>query len=85
MLERAILMGDTGVIQPADLRFSVPTEAQPGRSDDGLTMAEVERRHIERVLRAEKGRIDPAAQRLGLPRSTLYKRIKALGIAVPKG
>ena len=50
----------------------------------GLTLAELERQHIERVLREAGGRVAEAAQRLGVPRSTLYQKIKALGIEVSK-
>jgi len=42
----------------------------------------VERHHIERVLGEEGGHVERAARRLGVPRSSLYERIKRLGIAV---
>jgi transcriptional regulator of acetoin/glycerol metabolism len=40
----------------------------------------VERRHIELVLREENGHVERAARRLGIPRSSLYQRIKQLGL-----
>ncbi len=35
---------------------------------------------IQRVLDDEAGGVDRAAQRLGIPRSTLYKKIKKYGL-----
>ena len=49
-----------------------------------MTLAELERRHIERVLLREHGNVAAAAKKLGLPRSSLYQRIKDFGIVVPK-
>ena len=39
---------------------------------------------IERILRAEGGRVYPAAERLGIPVSTLYKKIKRYGLGVSR-
>jgi DNA-binding NtrC family response regulator len=80
VLERAVLLGDRAHISLRDLRFE-PLPADPGGGDEGhLTLVEVERRHIERVLRLEHGRVDRAAQRLGVPRSSLYQKLKRFGI-----
>ncbi len=49
-----------------------------------LTLVELERRHIERVLDAEGNRVDEAAKRLGIPRSSLYQKIKTYGILLSK-
>ena len=46
-----------------------------------LTLREVERRHIERVLAAEGGHVERAARRLGIPRSSLYQKLKSLGLS----
>jgi DNA-binding NtrC family response regulator len=85
VLERAALLTAGRQVGSKDLRFSTDGDPQPTAGESTLTLAEVERRHIERVLREEKWRVDPAARRLAVPRSTLYKRIKALGIEVPRG
>ena len=44
------------------------------------TLVDVERAHIERVLRAEGGRVEAAAKKLGIPRSSLYQKINKYGI-----
>ena len=58
--------------------------SKPAPYDLDRTLIEVEKQHIERVLRAEGGRVEAAARRLGIPRSSLYQRIKRHGIAVKK-
>jgi transcriptional regulator of acetoin/glycerol metabolism len=49
-----------------------------------MTLEEVERRHIVAVLAEEDGRVEAAARRLGVPRSSLYKRLRALGLAASR-
>jgi transcriptional regulator with PAS, ATPase and Fis domain len=43
-----------------------------------LPLAEVEERYIEKVLKEEGDSVPQAAQRLGIPRSTLYQKLKTL-------
>ena len=77
VLERAVLHAEGRALQPEDLRF----EQQHSRSADNLyhsrlTLAELERLHIHRVLEEESGEVAAAAVRLGIPKSTLYQRLK---------
>ncbi|HET9594088.1 MAG TPA: response regulator [Anaeromyxobacteraceae bacterium] len=70
-------------------RRRILTEAAtaPGSSAaelDGLTLRELERRAIERALQNENSRVVAAAKRLGIPRSTLYQKLKEFGIPVPR-
>ena len=78
IIERAVLLGEGGVIGRRDLRF----EAVPPAVDDEstLTLRELERRHIERVLRDTHGKVEPAARRLGISRSSLYQKLKEYGL-----
>ena len=50
--------------------------ARRGALARGLTLAELEREYIERVLEAEGGNKTRAAQRLGLDRKTLYRKLE---------
>jgi DNA-binding NtrC family response regulator len=89
VLERALLLCGRDVLEPADLRFEGPAAAAPApaeapASDTLLTLEEIERRHIERVLRDMGGRVAEASQRLGIPRSTLYQKIKRFSISLPR-
>jgi DNA-binding NtrC family response regulator len=79
VLERAILLSGRNVLARRDLRFEA-TEANASPGDLDRTLVEVERRHIERVLRAEGGRVEAAAKKLGIPRSSLYQKLKKFGI-----
>ena len=47
------------------------------------TLEEVQREHIQRVLRAQRGNIKATAQILGISRTTLYKKIRDYGIDAP--
>ena len=78
VLERGLLVAEGDVIRPQDLRFA--TLAAPPANDAVLSLDELERRGIERALDAEGGHVGRAAQRLGVPRSSLYKKIKRYGL-----
>jgi len=90
VLERAVLLGEKNLIQPQDLKLEAVTAQElPLLSSDGnyasnLTLEEVERRHIELVLREEKGKVEAAAKRLGIPRSSLYNMVKRYQIPLSR-
>ncbi len=87
VLERAALRAADGEIQPSDLSFANlqmdPTTASPAAREGG-TLAEIERREIERALTEEQGRVSAAAKRLGLARSTLYDKLREHAIDLAK-
>jgi DNA-binding NtrC family response regulator len=45
-----------------------------------MTLEELERKHISFVLHNENGKVERAAAKLGIPRSTLYVKLKQYGI-----
>lgn len=49
----------------------------PAPADTRLTLEEVEQRHIASVLEEENGHVERAARRLGIPRSSLYAKIRS--------
>jgi DNA-binding NtrC family response regulator len=81
VLEHACLMRRGSVLTPDDLRLRPTDAAASAEGDEDLTLEELERRHIERTLRRMRGRVDEAARILGIPRSTLYQKIKRFGLA----
>jgi DNA-binding NtrC family response regulator len=85
VLERAILLSDRKTIAAKDLRFDAASAAGGMEDLSDLTLEEMERRHIELILRQEQGRVVAAAQRLGVPRSSLYQKIQKYGIIIPRG
>ena len=82
VLERAVLFGAGPVLAAEDLRFDTAASAPPA-ADPGLTLLEMERRAIEAALSREHGRVALAATRLGIPRSTLYQKLKQHRISIP--
>ncbi|HSM91379.1 MAG TPA: sigma-54 dependent transcriptional regulator [Anaeromyxobacteraceae bacterium] len=76
VLERAVLLSESGRLQAADLRLGPAAGGSGERAREGMTLAEVEREHVQRVVEACGGRVEEAAARLGLSRSSLYERLK---------
>jgi DNA-binding NtrC family response regulator len=82
-LERAMLAGETGPIERRHLILELSPTSGNANELGGGTLEQLERAYIERVL-LEEQRVDTAAQRLGIPRSSLYQKLRALGIELPK-
>ena len=85
VLERALLTARKATLEPSHLGLehaAAPTPP-PGEGLAGLdcTLADLERRYVELVLRRERGQVDRAAERLDLPRSTLYQKLKLYGLS----
>ena len=81
VLERAALLSGKDVIGRADLRFEALGAVESVTNDSDLTLAQVETRHIERALRMVNWKVEEAAERLGIPRSPLYQKIKLYGLS----
>ncbi len=78
VIERAMLVSSSPIIHAADLRLD-PARAGPARSRgsaSGGTLDEIEWQHIQRAIEEERGSVSRAALRLGIPRSTLYQKLK---------
>jgi DNA-binding NtrC family response regulator len=81
-LERALLRSGGREIEAAHLALGsalLVAGASP-LTGTPVTLEEVERLHIARILAEEGGHVDNAARRLGVPRSTLYKKIGRSGV-----
>jgi len=76
-LERALLSAGGGPIERRHLSLA---PGPPGPRVPGGTLEQMERAHIESVLDEERGHVQRAARRLGIPRSTLYQKLRALGL-----
>jgi DNA-binding NtrC family response regulator len=82
VLERVALTGESRIIEAQDLNLTqrTPSAMASSESEPALTLAELERQHIARVLHEESGKVAQAALKLGIPRSTLYQKLKIYGI-----
>ena len=93
-LERAVLTRQGHVIDVEDLSLGAsprreapvavgsPEAALPRASS--MTLLEVERRHILRVMEEVGFQVEAAAPLLGIPRSTLYVKLKTHGISTSR-
>ena len=84
VLERAVLRTREPMLTSSDLRFAaaLPARAQGASGGDGpiSTLAESEREALQRRLARARGNVGVAADLLGVPRSTLYGRLKEQGL-----
>ena len=85
VIERAVLLSERNTITLEQFQFDGhASSAAIGHFDPNLTLQELEKQQIERVLGQEHGRVEKAAKRLGIPRSSLYQKIKKHGITLSK-
>jgi DNA-binding NtrC family response regulator len=78
VLERAILLTQSEVLRCADLRLDRAKPAgRPAAAAAAGTLDDAGWVHIQRALDDEQGHVGRAALRLGIPRSTLYQKLKA--------
>jgi len=85
VIERAALLAVTGMIDARDLPLGAEIGAAarltPAHS---LTLAELERRHIESVLQRTNWHQGRAAELLGISPKTLYRKIREYGFRRPE-
>ena len=77
-VERLLILTPGGTIDVDDLPENLHVRKPPVATTDerSLLLAEVERRHMVRVLDATGGNMSPAAKRLGVDRGTLYRKVQ---------
>jgi DNA-binding NtrC family response regulator len=81
VLERAVLVAEGSVIRSEHLQFQGSSIGEPRRLS-GLsgTLKQMECAYINHVLHDEGGSIERTARRLGIPRSSLYNKMKRFEI-----
>jgi DNA-binding NtrC family response regulator len=83
VLERAVFFARGEVVRAADLALQFSSRP-PAGDDEIVSLVEAEERYIRRVLAHEGGSVERAAKRLGVPRNTLYYKLKKYGVALSK-
>jgi DNA-binding NtrC family response regulator len=75
VIERAVVLAEDGHIGPQHLLYG---RTSPTGSDGAAlrTLAELEKQHIYRVLRHTDGNKKEAAEKLGIDRKTLYRKLR---------
>jgi DNA-binding NtrC family response regulator len=84
VLERAMLLSEDGggTIDARHLQFTTALAHASSRGGTEMTLEEVERGYIQEVLDEVDGKVDIAAARLGIPRSSLYQKLKKYGLSL---
>jgi DNA-binding NtrC family response regulator len=86
VIERAVLLANGGVINASDLPLHGPGSGAVGgngQSGAPVSLAELERRHIETVLNQTNWHQGRAATVLGISSKTLYRKIREYGFKRP--
>lgn len=77
VLERASILADNEIL-PEHLPYDIQKQDQ---SSQGLTLASVEKNHIQKVLEFTKGNKTKAAEALGIGLTTLYRKMEEYNIS----
>jgi DNA-binding NtrC family response regulator len=88
VIERAVLLANGGVINASDLPLQSPGPGAiggNGQAAASVSLAELERRHIETVLNQTNWHQGKAATLLGISSKTLYRKIREYGFKRPAG
>ena len=78
VIERAVLLTSSTELLPEHLRFDEGASKAPAMDTSGMTLADLERQHIKTIMELEGGHVERAAARLGIPRSSLYQKLKKM-------
>ena len=79
-LERAVILADSQVLQPADFLFPGTSQALENIAFDNYNLEDVEKTIIQKVLTKHTGNVTHAAKELGLTRTSLYRRMEKYGL-----
>ena len=78
VLERAMILQRGEELEAGDLGLQPARPPAAGLEEGLLSLRDMEKAHIQRVLRRTSGNVSEAAVILGMARRTLYDRLKAL-------
>lgn len=82
VIERGIILAENGIISTRALPREMVSSPPQRPADDGfLPLAELEKRHIQGVLKKVDGNRSQAASILGISRKTLYRKLRDQGNA----
>ena len=83
VIERAVLLAQGPLIRAADLPLQPPGAGAAQSSSPTVSLAELERRHIESVLHNTNWHQGKAAAALGISSKTLYRKIREYNFRRP--
>jgi DNA-binding NtrC family response regulator len=84
-LEHVALLAEHATLEPDDFAGTLRRRRPPGEGEEDASqsLADVERRHVARVLEREGWVAERAARVLGISRTALYERMRKFGLARP--
>jgi DNA-binding NtrC family response regulator len=85
VIERVVLLAHGPQIRASDLPLQLPGAGAASSSSPAVSLAELERRHIESVLHNTNWHQGRAASALGISSKTLYRKIREYGFVRPNG
>ncbi len=80
LIERAVIISEGPILTEADFVGSLPQTASAQTRSLAEAVDDFEREFIREALRASHGHVEEAAERLGVSRATLYKKITRYGL-----
>ena len=75
-VERALVVGRGPEVRPSDFSFQLQADEMKG----GRTLDDIERAHIERILRETQHNLSRTARILDIDRTTLYNKLRRYGM-----
>jgi transcriptional regulator of acetoin/glycerol metabolism len=79
-LERAVILSEATVLQPADFPFPEIDPEAEGIVLSNYNLDEVEKTVVRKALKKHEGNISHAARELGITRTSLYRRMEKHGL-----
>jgi DNA-binding NtrC family response regulator len=79
-LERAVILAESQMLQPADFLFPDTEKEVEGVVFDNYNLEGVEKTVIRKALKKNEGNVSHAARDLGLTRTSLYRRMEKYGL-----
>ncbi|MDQ7780854.1 MAG: sigma-54 dependent transcriptional regulator, partial [Planctomycetota bacterium] len=74
-IERAVVLSQTGTIDPSDILWHGIVTSETAKTAEAISLAALERKHIEAILKATGGNISKAARILDIARKTLRTKM----------
>lgn len=82
IIEQAFVLCRGELIEPQHLPIEFRPEATTSSfSDSGMSLKSAQERIIQTVLERNRGNRERTARQLGIDPSTLYRRLKAMGLS----
>ena len=80
VVERSIILAEGDTLRTEDLPVEFRSDVSAAASDNPTALKDVERAHIDKILKYTNGNKSEAARLLGIGAATLYRKIEEYGI-----